>query len=156
MDDMVKDAVTNGSSVVEIGWLYDYELAYGKWYRSKDKKGGIYPFGSNMMNKKWTLEEEFTNHLLWVQQVKVIWNYFSQLHSNAFQAGLSNIEVNFEHEPEETETEPLRMEHFYLPLGMWFLGIIVSLFILLTEIVIHRRRKSKSDVEDTEDTVDTP
>ena len=54
--------------------LYDFELEWAKdyntrWYRSKDKKGGKHPFGSYMMNKKWTLEEEFNNHMLRFQQV---------------------------------------------------------------------------------------
>ena len=42
---------------------------YGRWHRSKDKKGGKNPFASYMMNKKWTLEEEFNNHMLRFQQV---------------------------------------------------------------------------------------
>ena len=40
-----------------------------RWYRSKDKNPFKYPFGSYMLNKKWTLEEEFNNHLLRFQQV---------------------------------------------------------------------------------------
>ena len=56
--------------------MYDYELDWAKdyntrWYRSKDKKGGEDPFGSYMMNKKWTLQEEFNNHMLRFQQVTV-------------------------------------------------------------------------------------
>ena len=55
--------------------MYDYELAWAKnysttWYRSKEKRGGDNPFGSYMLNKKWTLEEEFNNHMLRFQQVK--------------------------------------------------------------------------------------
>ena len=49
--------------------MYDYELKYGKWYRSKERKVGINPFGSYMLNKKWTLEEEFNNHMMQFQQV---------------------------------------------------------------------------------------
>ena len=64
----------SGSSVVEIGFLWQYELDYGKdygtsWYRSKGKVAGESPFGSYLMNKKWTLEEEFNNHMLRFQQV---------------------------------------------------------------------------------------
>ena len=63
-----------GSSVVEVGFLLQYELDYGKdygtsWYRSKGKVAGRSPFPSYMMNKKWTLEEDFTNHILRFQQV---------------------------------------------------------------------------------------
>ena len=77
---MVEDAVVTGSSVVEGPYLYDYELEYGKWHRSKDKKGGRNPFASYMMNKKWTLEEEFNNHMMMFQQVTVSSSYFSKLH----------------------------------------------------------------------------
>ena len=38
-------------------------------YRSKERKGGVNPFSSYMLNKKWTLEEEFNNHMLRFQQV---------------------------------------------------------------------------------------
>ena len=56
--------------------LYDFELEWAKdyntrWYRSKDVKGGKNPFGSFMMNKKWTLEEDLNNHMLRFQQVTV-------------------------------------------------------------------------------------
>ena len=51
------------------------------WHRSKEKKGGENPFGSFMMNKKWTLEEEFNNHMLRFQQVSAVsFIYFSKLH----------------------------------------------------------------------------
>ena len=66
----------SGSSVVQVGFLYQYEIEYGKeygtsWYRSKGKEAGRNPFGTNLMNKKWTLEEEFNNHMLRFQQVTV-------------------------------------------------------------------------------------
>ena len=38
------------------------------------------------------------------------------------------------------------MEHFYFPLGMWLVGILLSVFCLLAEMIFHRRRKSKTDV----------
>ena len=73
---MVRDAVRTGSSVVECAFMYNWWLDwaddYGtSWYRSKDKKTGDNPFSSYMMNKKWTLEEEFNNHMLRFQQVTV-------------------------------------------------------------------------------------
>ena len=79
-DKLAEDAVKSGSAVVECAYMADYELAWGKWYRSKGKKGGFYPFGSNMLNKKWTLGEEFNKHMLKFQQVKVSSIYFSKLH----------------------------------------------------------------------------
>ena len=79
---MVQDAVVNGSSVVETGFLYDYMLEFGKWYWSKDRRIGVNPFGSYLMNKKWTMEEEFTKHMLHFQQVTLSSNHFSKLHSD--------------------------------------------------------------------------
>ena len=50
----------------ELDWAKDYNT---RWYRSKEKKGGENPFGSYMLNKKWSFEEEFSNHMLRFQQV---------------------------------------------------------------------------------------
>ena len=54
-------------------------------------------------------------------------------------------EANVEEAEDEEEIEVLRMEHFYFPIGIWFVGIILSTIFLLTEIIIHRRRKSQTD-----------
>ena len=78
-DHFVQEVIATGSSVVEIGYLLDSELEYGKWHRSKDSQEGI-NFVSFMLNKKWTLEEEFNNHLLRFQQVTVSYIYFIKLH----------------------------------------------------------------------------
>ena len=73
---MVKnDVLKHGSSVVEVAYLDDYELDWAKDYntsfhRSRGTKIGDHPFGSYMINKKWTLEEEMNNHILRFQQVK--------------------------------------------------------------------------------------
>ena len=71
MEDKIIDA---GSAVMEVAFLIEFELDLAKergtsWYRSKDKKGGDSPFATYMMNKKWTLEEEFNNHMLRFHQV---------------------------------------------------------------------------------------
>ena len=72
----MKDRILRtGSAVTECAFMFDYELQWAKdyntkWYRSKERKGGLNPFGSFMLNKKWTLEEEFNNHMLRFQQVK--------------------------------------------------------------------------------------
>ena len=50
-------------------WDLFYAPMYGKWYRSKERRGGTSPFASYMMNKKWILEEEFNNHIMRFQQV---------------------------------------------------------------------------------------
>ena len=60
-----------GTAVQESGLLWGYELALGRWHRSKDKKQKPdSDFGSYMMNKKWWLEEEFNVHIMRFQQVK--------------------------------------------------------------------------------------
>ena len=68
---LIQEAVKTGSSVVEVGILWPEYWEFGKWHRSKEKKGGDHPFASYLLNKKWTLEEEFNNHLLRFHQVKV-------------------------------------------------------------------------------------
>ena len=62
-----------GIAVQEHSYLVDYELALGRWHRSKDKKQKPNSdFDSYMMNKKWWLEEEFNVHMMRFQQVKSI------------------------------------------------------------------------------------
>ena len=56
------------------------------------------------------------------------------------------IEVDFKAKKEDSDPEPLRMEHFYFPLGLWLAGLLISTIFLLAEIIIHRRRKSQTEV----------
>ena len=85
-DKMVQDRVLKrGDSVVECGFMYDYELDWAKnystrWYRSKTKKDGNFPFGSYLLNKKWTLEEEFNYHMMIFQQVRASYDYYIKDH----------------------------------------------------------------------------
>ena len=51
------------------------------------------------------------------------------------------IEVLFKEEPEDDEPEPLRIEHFYFPLGLWLVGVVLSAVFFLTEIIINRKSK---------------
>ena len=69
---------------------------------------------------------------------------------------MSITEVDFKVEKEEDDPEPLRMEHFYFPLGLWLVGMLLSVFCLLTEIIIHRLRKSKATLEEPDVTQSTP
>ena len=129
-----------GSAVVECSLLLDWELDYAKkyntrWYRSKDKKAGKNPFASYMMNKKWTLEEEFNNHMLRFQQVTVSSIFILVNYILTFQAGLVAKEVPFKVKAQDSEPEPLRLEHFYFPLGLWLAGLVISLLCLLAEII---------------------
>ena len=66
---MVQDTAETGSSVVVISYLMASQLAYGKFHRSMNRMIGRHPYGSFLMNKKWTLEEEFSMHMLIFQQV---------------------------------------------------------------------------------------
>ena len=84
-EEKVKDwVIGSGSSVVEASVLGTYsELTFGRWHRSKGRKDyGSTPYGYYMLNKKWTLQEEFTNHMLRFQQVTASSIYFRKLHFN--------------------------------------------------------------------------
>ena len=67
-----------GTAVLQKGYLNAeaYEKYYKvkiKWYRSRERRSNSYsPFCAYMMNKKWWLEEDFTNHILRFQQVECI------------------------------------------------------------------------------------
>ena len=56
------------------------------------------------------------------------------------------IEVLFEEEEKDDDPKPLKMEHFYFPLGTLLIGLLLSVFCLLAEIFFHCLRKSKTDV----------
>ena len=56
------------------------------------------------------------------------------------------LEVRFREYKEDDKPEALRMEHFYFPLGLWLVGMLLSFLCFIMEIIIHRLRKSKTDV----------
>ena len=60
-----------------------------------------------------------------------------------FQAGLLVAEVPFKEEEEDDEPEPLGMEHYYFPLGLWLVGLLLSALCLVAEIIIKRRGNQK-------------
>ena len=139
---MVLGHIGNNNSVFATAYWYDENWPevynspeYGRWHRSKDKQAGDSPFASYMMNKKWTLEEEFNNLMLRFQQVTVSY-IFSIKYSLKFQAGLVAIEVGFKVEHPDDKPEPLEMEHFYFPLGLWTTGLVISALCLLAEIIV--------------------
>ena len=81
-DYWLHEAVIHGSAVIEIAFLFDYELELGKWHRSQEKRSfasGESPFTSYLLNKKWTLEEEFNNHMMRFQQVTVNSIYYIKI-----------------------------------------------------------------------------
>ena len=63
-----------------------------------------------------------------------------------FQAGLTATEVGFNEENPDDKPEPLEMEHFYFPLGLWLAGLIVSTIFLLAEIIVNRRKQPARDI----------
>ena len=46
------------------------------------------------------------------------------------------LEVPFEEEEEEEPLEPLRMEHFWFPLGLLLGGLVLSAIFFILEIII--------------------
>ena len=69
---MRRDLLTGNRDYVVEGIYVRAIAKNGRHYRSKDKKvkASLF-FDSFMMNKKWTLEEEFNNHILRFQQVNI-------------------------------------------------------------------------------------
>ena len=70
---IAKTRVFGSSSTVVVvqSYLLDFQLAQGHWYRSRGIQPGDFPFGLNMLNKKWTLEEEYNRHIYQFQQVNI-------------------------------------------------------------------------------------
>ena len=66
---MVREGILGSNTHVHLGDLclscYD-----GKFHESKDVLEGTNPFTTNIVNKKWSLAEEFSYHLRVFQQVK--------------------------------------------------------------------------------------
>ena len=52
------------------------------------------------------------------------------------------LEVPFEEEEEEEPLEPLRMEHFYLPLVLLMGGLVLSTVSFMVEIFIKRLQRN--------------
>ena len=65
----------------ELDWAKEPQWESGtRWYRSKEREETEKAPGSAYaMNKKWTLEEELTVHMLRLQQVTVSSSYFGKL-----------------------------------------------------------------------------
>ena len=55
-------------------------------------------------------------------------------------------EVGFKEEEPDDEPIPLEMKHIYFPLALLLAGLILSTIFFLAEIIIHRIRKSQTDV----------
>ena len=59
-----------------------------------------------------------------------------------FQAGLLINERQWKEEEEEEPLEPLNMEHFYFPLILWSVGLILSTVSFIVEIIIKRCQRN--------------
>ena len=55
-----QDVMGAGTHAYMGGELDSYDLAMGRWYRSKEKLSGNYPYGGYLTNKKWHLNEEMS------------------------------------------------------------------------------------------------
>ena len=51
------DVIGAGAHAQMGGSLAQYELAMGRWYRSKERVVGKYPYSGYLTNKKWHLNE---------------------------------------------------------------------------------------------------
>ena len=60
------------------------------------------------------------------------------------------FEAHFKEGVKDEKNEPLGMEYFYFPLGLWLGGLLLSAIILLAEIIIHRRGKSHQTDSDVD------
>ena len=78
-----------------------------------------------------------------VSSILILVNYIL-----TFQAGLTINEVPFKVEAPDDEPEPLAMEHFYFPLGIWLAGLVVSVICLLAEIINKYRENQPLDIVD--------
>ena len=59
---------------------------------------------------------------------------------------MGNNEVHFKEVEDDRKPQALRMEHFYFPLCMLFVGILASILCFIAEIIIHCIGKSKTKV----------
>ena len=71
--------------------LAPYELAMGRWHRSKDKVAGQHPYGGYLTSKKWHFNEESRcsvrnnklTPLIWIfQEMAKHLQYFQQVNCN--------------------------------------------------------------------------
>ena len=63
----------------------------------------------------------------------------SKNYISTFQAGLLIAEVVFKEDEEDSEPQALGLEHFFFPLGLWLVGLFISAFCLLAEIITKCR-----------------
>ena len=52
--------IGKGTHAQLASFLYEYELALGRWWRSTEKISGFNPYAGSLSNKKWILNEVVT------------------------------------------------------------------------------------------------
>ena len=145
----------------------------GHWYRGKEVGSnipdpqwschdllqvisGVFPYVGHITNKRWPLNEEYTNHLVRMQQVHlyiIILKKFTFISrhnpSNPIpsQAGLINLENDHEKFELEQSLEKLKLDQFILPFVLLAVGCWAALMIFLTEVL---RNKMSLTVEQAE------
>ena len=67
---MVEEDILDADTHIMLGGLDDYDRAFGKFHVSKEIIEGVSAGGGDILNKKWSLTEEYSYHLLLFQQVK--------------------------------------------------------------------------------------
>ena len=67
---MMIDGILVANTHVYLGTLDDYDRTLGRFHESKDVLEGTNPFGGDILNKKWSLAEEYSYHLLLFHQVE--------------------------------------------------------------------------------------
>ena len=69
-----------------------------------------------------------------------------------FQAGLTATEVRFKEEGKGNGKgeEPLLMEHFSLPIGLWFVGTLITIICFLAEIYIYKKEATQKEPSETQ------
>ena len=66
---MMKEDILVANTHVYLGVLDNDDRALGKFHSSKDVLEGLIPSGGDILNKKWSLGEEYSYHLLLFHQV---------------------------------------------------------------------------------------
>ena len=69
LDKKIKEDILVANTHVYLGILDDYGRSLGKFHESKDVLDGSDPSVVDILNKKWSLAEKYSYHLLVIQQV---------------------------------------------------------------------------------------
>ena len=119
------------------------------WGNGTEARTGQLKIIPHLVSTCWTRNGRWrrSSTITWWRSFRSQWAlFFSVNYIFTFQAGLGGTETHFKEVAEQAKTEPLKMEHFHLSLGLWGVGILISIFCFLAEIINHHVRKSKTVV----------